>query len=213
MAGTVSSGASNPMLSTQSDNPLKHASNNVGWEYGVLADPSNSDKVKCKLCKKVLSGGIYRMKQHIAHIKGNVAGCTKSLDEDIAKCKAALNEAKKKKKERNMHYYEEVREEVHILKKIKILKLLSQGKGCELLGLLIGLHSPSILVLQNQMMEARVSDNKIFMMQFGRIEHIRWINICLDGSTKPVFLSMPLIMIASNALWNQLVNLARDTNL
>ncbi|XP_070678439.1 uncharacterized protein [Malus domestica] len=113
MAGTVSSGASNPMSSTQSDNPLKRASDDVGWEYGVLADPSNSDKVKCKLCKKILSGGIYRMKQHIAHVKGNVAGCTKSSDEDKAKCKAALDEANKKKKERYMHH-EEVREEVQL---------------------------------------------------------------------------------------------------
>ncbi|KAM2798942.1 hypothetical protein COP1_003841 [Malus domestica] len=113
MAGTVSSGASNPMSSTQSDNPLKRASDDVGWEYRVLVDPSNSDKLKCKLCKKILSGSIYRMKQHIVHVKGNVAGCTKSSDEDKAKCKAALDEAKKKKKERYMHY-EEVREEVQL---------------------------------------------------------------------------------------------------
>ncbi|KAB2606295.1 hypothetical protein D8674_006012 [Pyrus ussuriensis x Pyrus communis] len=69
MAGTVSSGASNPMSS-----------------------------VKCKLCKKVLGDGIYRMKQHKAYVKGNVAGCTKSSDEDKAKCNAALDEAKKKKR-------------------------------------------------------------------------------------------------------------------
>ena len=53
------------------------------------------------------------MKQHIAYVKGNVARCTKFSDEDKAKCKAALEEAKKKTKERNKHY-EEVREEVQL---------------------------------------------------------------------------------------------------
>ncbi|CAN6678154.1 unnamed protein product [Malus baccata var. baccata] len=73
MTGTSSSGASTAMLSSsQSENVLKRSSEDVGWEYGILANPTNSDKV-------------HKLKQHVANIRGNVAACTKSLDEDKAK--------------------------------------------------------------------------------------------------------------------------------
>ncbi|XP_024195944.2 uncharacterized protein LOC112199119 [Rosa chinensis] len=58
---------------------LKRGSGDIGWEYAELADASNLDRLKCKLCGKLVSGGIYRMKQHIAHIKGNVAPCKKRM--------------------------------------------------------------------------------------------------------------------------------------
>ncbi|CAN6904891.1 unnamed protein product [Brassica oleracea] len=60
---------------TDAPRPLKRNSNDVGWEFGVLCNPKNVDKVKCKLCGKEFSGGIYRMKEHIAHVKGNVSAC------------------------------------------------------------------------------------------------------------------------------------------
>ncbi|KAL6204805.1 hypothetical protein ACLB2K_022072 [Fragaria x ananassa] len=85
MAGTTSFEASNTML--ENDMYVKRKSDDVGWEYGALMNLSNLDKVKCKLCGKVLSGGIYRLKQHIAHIKGTVASCNMSSDEDKNKCK------------------------------------------------------------------------------------------------------------------------------
>lgn len=91
------------MSSSQLNSSLKRALDDVAWEYGVLVNPTNSDKVQCKLCKKTISDGVYRMKQHIANIKGNVAGCSKSLDEDKAKCRATLEEAKNKKNERSKH--------------------------------------------------------------------------------------------------------------
>ena len=28
----------------------------MGWKYGVLVDPKNKDKVKCKFCNKVMQG-------------------------------------------------------------------------------------------------------------------------------------------------------------
>ena len=34
-------------------NLLKRNSDDVGWEYGVLVDANNKDKVKCKFCDKV----------------------------------------------------------------------------------------------------------------------------------------------------------------
>ncbi|CAN6584346.1 unnamed protein product [Malus baccata var. baccata] len=45
MTGTSSSGASTTMSSSsQSENVLKRSSEDVGWEYGILANPTNSDK-------------------------------------------------------------------------------------------------------------------------------------------------------------------------
>jgi hypothetical protein len=54
---------------------LRRNSDDVGWEYGVLVDPNNKDKVKCKLCDKVMFGGIYRLKQHIAQEGKNARKC------------------------------------------------------------------------------------------------------------------------------------------
>ncbi|KAL6133888.1 hypothetical protein ACLB2K_066121 [Fragaria x ananassa] len=85
MAGTISSGVSNTI--SEIEISLKPKSDDVGWEYGSLVNLSNLDKVKCKLCGKVLSGGIYQLKQHIAHEKRNMAPCNKSSNEDKNKCK------------------------------------------------------------------------------------------------------------------------------
>ena len=111
MTANTSSAASNAM--GESDK-LKRASNDIGWDYGMLVDPTNLDKLKCKLCGKLVSGGIFRIKQHIANIKGNVSACPKSTDEDKAKCIAAIEMARNKKKLKKQHN-EEVREEVQII--------------------------------------------------------------------------------------------------
>ena len=84
MTANTSSAASNAI--GESDK-LKRASNDIGWEYGMLVDPTNLDKLKCKLCGKLVSGGIFRIKQHIA-IKGNMSTCPKSTDENKAKCRS-----------------------------------------------------------------------------------------------------------------------------
>ena len=46
---------------TEGVNLLKTNSDDVGWEYGVLVDANNKDKVKCKFCDKEMRGGIYRL--------------------------------------------------------------------------------------------------------------------------------------------------------
>lgn len=81
---TQSSGASNAMFELEKS--LKRGSGDIGWEYGLFADPTKVDKLKCKLCGKVVSGEIFRLKQHITHIKGNVSACPKSSKDDKAKC-------------------------------------------------------------------------------------------------------------------------------
>ncbi|CAA0812145.1 hAT transposon superfamily protein [Striga hermonthica] len=76
---------------------FKRKSDDIGWNYGVLADPYNKDRVKCVLCSKVMSGGIRRLKEHIGQISGNVVSCKKATKEDQAKCRNAINESKAKK--------------------------------------------------------------------------------------------------------------------
>ena len=114
----ASSGGSNatsaPVSHDTGVNPLKRGSTDVGWEYGVLADPSNKDKIKCTLCGKVLSGGIHRLKQHIGHIQGAVTKCPNASDADKAKVIAAIEEGKiKKKGKQNLEKV--LREEVSII--------------------------------------------------------------------------------------------------
>jgi len=50
-----------PAPETEGANLLRRNSDDVGWEYGVLVDANNKDKVKCKLCDKVMQEGIYKM--------------------------------------------------------------------------------------------------------------------------------------------------------
>lgn len=118
----VSSGASVSASAAQLPAPdetssiLKRKSNDVGWEYGILADQNNLDKVKCKLCGKIMSGGIYRIKEHIAHIKGNVSACPKSSLDDQAKCRNAITEAKNKRN-KNMEQKEFIKSELNTLER------------------------------------------------------------------------------------------------
>ncbi|KAK4408106.1 hypothetical protein Sango_0391600 [Sesamum angolense] len=71
-----------------------------GWEHGT---PVGGDRKKCKCnyCGKVVHGGITRLKQHIAHVSGNVEECSrvpseirkmvrKLLDEEIKEKAATL---------------------------------------------------------------------------------------------------------------------------
>jgi hypothetical protein len=76
-------------------NLLKRNSDDMGWEYGVLVDAKNKDKVKCKFCNHESQGGIHRLKQHVANVGKNVKKCRKSTQEAKDKCKKSLDESKK----------------------------------------------------------------------------------------------------------------------
>ncbi len=76
---------------------LKRNSDDVGWEYGVLCNANDPDKWKCKKCGSIFSGGVYRIKQHIAGIKGNVRVCLSASKEDKKRCQEAIENVKKKK--------------------------------------------------------------------------------------------------------------------
>ncbi|KAF1874079.1 hypothetical protein Lal_00041522 [Lupinus albus] len=49
-------------------------SEDIGWHFGAQV-PELRNNIKCKLCGKVIKEGITRLKQHIAHYRGQVVGC------------------------------------------------------------------------------------------------------------------------------------------
>ncbi|CAL5192493.1 unnamed protein product [Lathyrus oleraceus] len=49
-------------------------SEDIGWYFGT-PEPGNRNNVRYKLCIVVIKGGITRLEQHIAHMKGQVAAC------------------------------------------------------------------------------------------------------------------------------------------
>ncbi|KAG2641202.1 hypothetical protein PVAP13_2KG169716 [Panicum virgatum] len=98
------------------ENLLKRNSDDVGWEYGVLVDANNKDKVKCKFCDNEMRGGIYRLKEHLAHVGKNVKKCTSTTPQALEakeKCKKAIEAAKRKREEKTVRELE-LREEVNV---------------------------------------------------------------------------------------------------
>ncbi|GJY04072.1 putative transcription factor/ chromatin remodeling BED-type(Zn) family protein [Tanacetum coccineum] len=91
----------------------KRKSKDIGWEYGVIPDTSNPDRIKCTLCGKLVSGGVTRLKQHIAQITGQTTSCVKATKEDQLKCRNAINEGKMKKQAKRQHD-EAIRSEVRL---------------------------------------------------------------------------------------------------
>lgn len=89
-----------PSPNTESSDILKPNFSDVGWEYAELINATNLRQVRCKLCRKELNGGINRLKYHVAGIKGNVKACPNSTPLDKERCKRALDELKKTKKEK-----------------------------------------------------------------------------------------------------------------
>ncbi|GLU05172.1 hypothetical protein SLE2022_222860 [Rubroshorea leprosula] len=68
-----------------------------GWEHGVAQD-ERKKKVKCNYCGKVVSGGIYRLKQHLARVSGEVTYCDKAPEEVYLRMKEKLEECHSNRK-------------------------------------------------------------------------------------------------------------------
>ena len=80
-------------------------SDDIGWHLGEPV-AGNKNNIRCKLCDKVIKGGITRLKQHIAHVKGQVAGCARvttlvreSMMKLLIDAKVKKNDSKKRKEE------------------------------------------------------------------------------------------------------------------
>ena len=48
------------------------------WEYAELVDPHNQQKLKCNLCGKEMTGGISRLKYHLAQLIGHEVDIVKT---------------------------------------------------------------------------------------------------------------------------------------
>ncbi|CAA0841959.1 hAT dimerisation domain-containing protein [Striga hermonthica] len=77
-----------------------------GWEHGVAQD-DRKKKVRCNYCGKVVSGGIYRLKQHLARISGEVTCCDKAPDDVRLKMRENLEGCRAGKKSRQTEYDEQ----------------------------------------------------------------------------------------------------------
>ncbi|XP_062116420.1 uncharacterized protein LOC133830460 [Humulus lupulus] len=70
-----------------------------GWEHGIAQDEKKK-KVKCNYCGKIVSGGIYRLKQHLARVSGEVTYCNKAPEEVYLRMKENLEGCRSNKKPR-----------------------------------------------------------------------------------------------------------------
>ncbi|XP_039023290.1 uncharacterized protein LOC120155895 [Hibiscus syriacus] len=66
-------------------------SRDIGWHFGDPV-PNTKGNVVCKLCGKVVKGGITRFKEHIAHKTGEVAPCPNVTD-DVSAMRQATQES------------------------------------------------------------------------------------------------------------------------
>ncbi|XP_039803888.1 uncharacterized protein LOC120667987 [Panicum virgatum] len=111
-AATANTAAAAPQVA-EVDNHLKRKSSDIGWEWGRLCDPNDKNRVKCLLCGQESTAGIYRLKQHLAHVGTSIVKCPKVSEEVKQKCKRNLDETAKKKKDKQQHD-REVRENVQL---------------------------------------------------------------------------------------------------
>ncbi|KVH87718.1 Zinc finger, BED-type predicted [Cynara cardunculus var. scolymus] len=77
---------------------LKWSSDDAGWNYGTLCDPTNKDATKCNLCGFMCRAEITRLKYHMTGIKWKgVAKCKKASKEDKDVYVMLLEKPKEKK--------------------------------------------------------------------------------------------------------------------
>jgi hypothetical protein len=69
------------------------------WEYGEPVNPRNRQILSCNLCGEKMTGGVYRLKYHLAKISGHEVGiCPNSSPELVVKATKALEEYAENKK-------------------------------------------------------------------------------------------------------------------
>lgn len=83
--------------------PRSTGSIDPGWEHGVAQDEKKK-KVKCNYCGKVVSGGIFRLKQHLARISGEVTHCERVTEEVCLSMKKNLEGCRSGRKQRQSEY-------------------------------------------------------------------------------------------------------------
>ncbi|KAJ6723274.1 HAT DIMERIZATION DOMAIN-CONTAINING PROTEIN ISOFORM 1 [Salix koriyanagi] len=74
-----------------------------GWEHGIAQD-ERKKKVKCNYCGKIVSGGIFRLKQHLARMSGEVTHCVKVPEEVCFNMRKNLEGCRSGRKRRQTEY-------------------------------------------------------------------------------------------------------------
>ncbi|CAJ2656857.1 unnamed protein product [Trifolium pratense] len=89
-------------------------SDDIGWHFGTPV-PGNRNNVRCELCREIIRGGITRLKQHIAHMPGQVKPCPRvnrivreSMMKLLVDAKAKRNDSKRRKEEFEEHLRRDV---------------------------------------------------------------------------------------------------------
>lgn len=106
-----------------------------GWDHGIAQDEKKK-KVKCNYCGKIVSGGIYRLKQHLARVSGEVTYCDKAPEEVYLRMKENLDGCRSSKKPRhsgddgqaylNFHSNDDEEQELHIAYRSKGKQLMGE---------------------------------------------------------------------------------------
>ncbi|XVE77492.1 hypothetical protein DITRI_Ditri13aG0067000 [Diplodiscus trichospermus] len=76
-----------------------------GWEHGIAQD-ERKKKVKCNYCGKIVSGGIFRLKQHLARLSGEVTHCEKVPEEVCLNMRKNLDGCRSGRRKRRQSEYE-----------------------------------------------------------------------------------------------------------
>ncbi|XLR53545.1 hypothetical protein S83_004217 [Arachis hypogaea] len=78
MASNADNGENNTGVETDRGCASKKIAKNTAgnrsdkaWKYGISVD-GDAKKIKCKYCDKVVTGGVYRLKHHLAGTKKDV---------------------------------------------------------------------------------------------------------------------------------------------
>jgi len=79
------------------DNHLKRKSSDIGWEWGRLCDPNDKNRVKCLFCGQESTAGIYRLKQHLAHVGTSIVKCSKVSEEVNKSARGILMKQQRRK--------------------------------------------------------------------------------------------------------------------
>jgi hypothetical protein len=69
------------------------------WEYGDPEEGTNRNSLFCKLCRTHITGGVYRLKYHLAKISGNDVGPCSNVSAEIMRAAHDSINTKERKKE------------------------------------------------------------------------------------------------------------------
>lgn len=45
------------------------------WKYGDAIEVGGKPGILCRICNKQFCGGVYRLKEHLGHVVGNIQAC------------------------------------------------------------------------------------------------------------------------------------------